>query len=171
MVITNDAAVASRCASLRHQAYSSTPYLHDAIAYNFRLTEMQAAIGIVQLRRLDEITGRRRATASFYDEAVSHSRFTRPTVRPSDLHAYYQYTLRTADEATRDATRRRLDEAAIATGVYYPVPVHRQPPYQHLSAEPCPAAEAATRDMFSIPVHPLVSDQDRERIVCALADG
>jgi len=169
MVVTNDAAVASRCASLRHQAYSSTPYLHDAIGYNFRMTEMQAAIGIVQLRRLDEITSRRRSTANLYNEAISHSRFARPTVRRSDVHVYYQYTLRTPDEATRDTTRRRLDQAAIATGVYYPVPVHQQPPYRDLRSEPCPNAEDAARDMFSIPVHPLVSDDDRDRIVAVLA--
>jgi dTDP-4-amino-4,6-dideoxygalactose transaminase len=168
MVITNDPDVAGRCSSLRHQAYSSTPYVHDAIAYNFRMTEIQAAIGLVQLGRLPEITRRRRAIASFYDEAIGGDGFTRPMVRSSNIHVYYQYTLRCADEATRDATRQRLDRSGIATGIYYPVPVHRQPPYLYLQSTPCPNAEKAASDMFSIPVHPLVSDGDRDRIVAVL---
>ena len=58
MVITNDPAIAQTCASLRHQAYSTKPYVHEAIGYNYRMTDMQAAIGLVQLSRLGQIAQR-----------------------------------------------------------------------------------------------------------------
>src|SRR4029077_6540639 len=82
MIITNDPLIAQTCASLRHQAYSSKPYVHEAIGYNYRMTEMQAAIGLVQLGRLDQITERRRSTANYYDDHITTERFRRPRVAP-----------------------------------------------------------------------------------------
>src|SRR5207247_6829295 len=68
MVVTDDADVARRCAGLRHQAYSSSgSYRHDEAGYNFRMTEMQAAIGICQVARLETVTAARRANAAYYD--------------------------------------------------------------------------------------------------------
>jgi dTDP-4-amino-4,6-dideoxygalactose transaminase len=170
MIITNDPEVGRRSASLRHQAYSTTPYLHDTIGYNYRMTEMQAAIGVVQLGKLDDITTSRRQIASFYDEAIEPDGLVRPRVAPGHLHVFHQYTLRARDEKTRDALRAGLDRAGITTGVYYPVPAHHQPPYLPLGNAPCPEAERAADDMFSIPVHPGLTDRDRDRVVEAMND-
>jgi dTDP-4-amino-4,6-dideoxygalactose transaminase len=60
--------------------------------------------------------------------------------------------------------RAGLERTGIATGVYYPVPVHQQPPYRHYGNAACPEAERAATEIFSIPVHPGVSDADREEI-------
>ena len=170
MVITNDPEVARVCASLRHQAYAAQPYLHDAVAFNHRMTEMQAAIGAVQLARLPALTRRRRETASLYDELVAVNGFTRPAVRREATHVYHQYTLRVRDGArhSRDEVRERLRSAGVATGVYYPVPVHRQPAYREFAQVQCPVAERAASDMFSIPVHPGLTDAERERVIEAL---
>jgi len=170
MVITNDPAVARTCASLRHQAYAATPYLHESVAYNFRMTEIQAAIGLVQLRKLPLLTERRRATAAYYDATIHGNGFVRPAVAAGHGHVYHQYTLRMRASAStpRDAVRDALERAGIGTGVYYPVPVHRQPPYRESHAGSYPESERASADMFSIPVHPGVSDQDRARIVAVL---
>ena len=170
MVITNDPAVAQKIASLRHQAYSSRAYVHEAVGYNYRMTEMQAAIGLVQLGRLAEITDRRRANAAYYDAHITSTRFVRPRVAPDSGHVYHQYTLRVAagSDAERDGVREALQEAGVGTGVYYPVPVHRQPAYEGHSNPPCPKAEAAAEDIFSIPVHPLVSEEDRELVARAV---
>lgn len=167
MIITNDAEIARRSASLRHQAYSDQPYVHDAIGYNFRMTELQGAIGLIQLQKLPAVTNRRRETASFYDEMIVPNGFVRPRVAEERTHVYHQYTLRVTGPAkhARDAVRASLDAAGIGSGVYYPVPVHLQPPYARYKSEPCPVAEAAAGDMFSIPVHPRVTDADRQRIV------
>jgi dTDP-4-amino-4,6-dideoxygalactose transaminase len=172
MVITNDPKVAQSIASLRHQAYSDKPYVHEAIGYNYRMTEMQAAIGVVQLGRLEQITERRRSNASFYDEAITSDHFVRPRVTPGHRHVYHQYTLRVLPGAgiSRDEARAKLEEAGVATGVYYPVPVHRQPAYQRHENPACPRAEAASADMISIPVHPGVSDDEREAVARAVND-
>jgi perosamine synthetase len=169
-VITNDPAIAKTIASLRHQAYSDRPYVHETIGYNYRMTEMQAAIGVVQLGRLREITDRRRANASYYDSHITTNRFVRPRIAEGNHHVYHQYTLRvrSGDDLSRDEVRARLEEAGVGTGVYYPVPVHRQPAYQSHEVQSCPRAEAASSDMVSIPVHPGVSDADRAAVAEAV---
>jgi len=171
MVATNDEAVADKCRRLRQQAYSEVPYVHDAIAYNFRMTEMQAAIGLVQLQKISARTLQRRGNALYYDQHIPASRFARPQHDPSYGHVYHQYTLRTLPDGpwSRDAIRQKLELAGIETGVYYPIPVHRQPPYQRFAAPPCPEAERSAADMFSIPVHPGLSVVDRTRVAEALA--
>ncbi len=167
MVTTNDAQVAQTCARLRHQAYSDRPYEHDAVGYNFRMTEIQAAIGIVQLGRLATITDRRRRHAAFYDTSVSRW-YARPQVAPGGGHVYHQYTLRVPPGWSRDQVRARLHRQGIATGVYYPLPVHLQAPYRSLRSAPCPVAEMAATDMLSVPVHPGLSDDDCLAVAVAL---
>ncbi len=170
MVITNDAEVARVCASLRHQAYGSGPYLHDAVAFNFRMTEMQAAIGLAQLGKLDAMTERRRAIADFYDDAIVGNGFVRPRVLAHARHVYHQYTLRLAPTSRhdRDAVRNRLLEKGITTGVYYPVPVHRQPAYRDYAGRSYAQAERAAADMLSIPVYSDLTDDERDRVTEAL---
>ncbi len=167
MVITNDARVAESCASLRHQAYTGQPYVHDAAGYNFRMTEIQAAIGMVQLGKLAAITERRRENAAFYDRSVSKW-YSQPRVAPGNGHVYHQYTLRVPGGWSRDYVRQQLHESGVGTGVYYPVPVHLQPPYSSPQNSPCPVAEMAARDMVSVPVHPGLTSDDRVAVASAL---
>ena len=145
--------------------------MHSAIGYNFRMTEMQAAIGLVQLQKLPALTQRRRETARYFDEVIPSDRLRRPRINAAASHVYHHYTLRLQPwgRSSRDAVRRRLKREGIDTGVYYPLPVHKQPPYLHLESPPCPEAERAADDMFSVPVHPALSDADRERVARAIA--
>ena len=169
MIVTSDSKVAQVCASLRHQAYSSEPYVHDAVGHNFRMTEMQAAIGLVQLGKLETVSERRRENAAYYGDHIA-DHFRRPRVAPTSRHVYHQYTLRVPDgrRETRDEVRAELERRGVATGVYYPLPLHLQPPYRKLANPPCRAAEQAVADMFSIPVHPAVSETDRGLIAAEL---
>jgi dTDP-4-amino-4,6-dideoxygalactose transaminase len=170
MVVTNDEAVADGCRRLRNQAYSEVPYLHDAVAYNFRMTEIQAAIGLVQLRKLSALTRKRRENALYFDHAIPEERFARPRRDHSLGHVYHQYTLRAAPGGpiSRDELRQKLEDDGVATGVYYPVPIHMQPPYRASNPPPCPRAESGAADIFSIPVYPRLSDADRARVAEAL---
>ncbi|HET9847209.1 MAG TPA: DegT/DnrJ/EryC1/StrS family aminotransferase [Candidatus Dormibacteraeota bacterium] len=170
MVISNDPEVARVCRSLRHQAYGVEPYLHDTVAFNYRMTEIQAAIGLAQLQRLEEMTNQRRETARFYGEGIAANGFVRPAVMEDATHVYHQYTLRVAagSRHTRDVVRARLNESGVSTGVYYPIPVHRQPAYREFAGVHCPVAEQAASDMFSIPVHSGLSRHERERVVEAV---
>ena len=170
MVITNDPEVARVCRSLRHQAYGVEPYLHDTVAFNYRMTEIQAAIGLAQLQRLEEMTNQRRETARLYDEGIAANGFVRPAVMEEATHVYHQYTLRVAagSQHRRDVVRARLNESGVSTAVYYPIPVHRQPAYREFAGVDCPVAEQAASDMFSIPVHSGLSPQERDRVVEAV---
>lgn len=176
MVTCNHPDVAERCASLRHQAYTSQPYVHDRVGYNFRMTELQAAIGLVQLGRLDEINGRRRRIAAYYDEAIPAGRFERPRTLPGARHVYYQYTLRVpagdpghSGREARDGVLAALSDAGVTGGVYYPVPLHRQPALEDGATPSFPGAERAADDMFSIPVHHSLSDEEVDRVVDAVS--
>jgi perosamine synthetase len=170
MITTNDPEVAIRCARLRHQAYAEQPYVHDQVGFNFRMTEMQAAIGLAQLGRLEAITERRRRIASYYDEMIPAERFARPRRLADTRHVYHQYTLRVvgADgdaRQARDRLRQALAEAGVGSGVYYPVPVHRQPAYvAECDGVRCLEAERAADDMFSIPVHHALTDDEVEAV-------
>jgi len=168
MVTTGDPGVADRVARLRHQAYTDQPYVHDATGFNFRMTELAAAIGLVQLGKLDSITDRRRQVAAYYDETIPADRLPRPRVLPGAGHVYHQYTLRT-HMGDRDALRAALREAGVATGVYYPVPVHWQPTYAAMGTARCPNAEVAAADMLSIPVHHALTDAEVEHVAAAVA--
>jgi dTDP-4-amino-4,6-dideoxygalactose transaminase len=167
MVTTNDPEVARACASLRHQAYTERQYVHDRVGFNLRMTELQGAIGLVQLGRLPAITERRRWIARRYDAAVS-ARFTRPRTRAGARHVYHQYTLRPGSAPgagqERERMRATFARAGIATGVYYPVPVHKQPAYSDHGETRCPRAEQAAGDMLSVPIHHELSDGEVETV-------
>lgn len=169
MVLTNDEDVATRVRSLRHQGYHpGATYLHDEVGFNYRITEIQAAIGVVQVGRMSGVTESRRATARYYDSRLPIDRFPRPRVLPPASHAYHQYVIRLASLAQREALRLHLERAGIGSGVHYPVPVHRQPAYSDYADVKLPRAEVAANDMLSLPVHPAVAEDDRRRVVEAL---
>jgi dTDP-4-amino-4,6-dideoxygalactose transaminase len=172
MVVANDPEVAWQVSSLRHQGCSrETAYLHEAAGFSFRMTEIQAAIGLCQLERLEEITERRRANAAFLDSAIDSRRFPRPVILPGVKHVYHQYVLRVPLESglTRDQVHKHLESYGIGSGVHYPIPVHLQPPYRGRGEVLCPRAEEAAADMLSIPVHPQLSQSDLDRIADAFA--
>ena len=170
MVVTNDPDIARKCASVRHQGYvAGNDYLHDVVGCNFRLTEIQAAIGVCQLARLPEITAKRRRNAAFFDEAIAADRFPRPRVLPEHLHVYHQYVLRIPSASTvdRGQVQKRLEAAGIGSAVHYPVPAHRQPAYADYRCQSLPCAEAAAAEILSIPVHPGLQAGHLERIAGA----
>jgi dTDP-4-amino-4,6-dideoxygalactose transaminase len=171
MVVSNDAAVAAFCARMRHQAYApGGAYLHDDIGYNFRMTEIQAAIGLCQLRRLNDLTAQRRGNAAYLDQGIDRQRFPRPRVLPGHAHVYHQYVVRVAPGGRdRAQVQEQLAQRGIGSGVHYPVPVHRQPAYRELVHASLPEAEAAAREMLSIPVHPALTHADLDRVVEAFA--
>src|SRR5207247_6688827 len=133
---------------------------HHAVGCNFGRTEMVAAIGLVQLRKLARITARRREIAAYYDRTVDR-RLLRPRVLDGSVHVYHQFTLRVPAGSpwTRDEVRTELERRGVMTGVHYPVPIHLQPPYRGLRHAACPESERAASEMFSVPVHPGLSSR------------
>ncbi|MBI2322669.1 MAG: DegT/DnrJ/EryC1/StrS aminotransferase family protein [Chloroflexi bacterium] len=169
MIVTNDDAVADRARVLRQHGARHT-YEHEVLGYNYRMTEIQAAIGRVQLGRLAEWTARRRANARYYD--VHLRSVATPVEDAGDRHVYHQYTVRVPEALGRDALRARLRAGGIGTSVHYPRPVHQQPLYRGLGyADRLPVAEQASREVLSLPVWPGLAEGDLARIVAVLEDA
>ena len=165
MVTTDDAGVARQVSVLRQHG-ASERYHHDVLGYNFRMTEIAAAIGRAQLAKLDRFNERRRRNASVLDEGLAGiAGFVTPRERHGYRHVYHQYTVRIARD--RDGFQRRLRELGIGSAVHYELPVHRQPLYLSLGYGnvSMPEADRAAAEVLSLPVHPALSDADLDRIV------
>ena len=168
MVTTSDDAIAEKVRVLRQHG-AAHRYHHDVLGYNFRMTEMAAAIGREQLRKLDRFNEKRRRNASVLDEALAGTPgVVTPRERHGYRHVYHQYTL--LIERDRDAFQTGLRELGVGTAIHYEVPVHRQPLYQTLGYREVsmPNSETAADHVLSLPVHPALTDSDLDRIIEAV---
>lgn len=159
MVTTADEALARRCRLLRNQGMEQR-YANELVGYNMRLTDVGAAVGREQLRKLAGWNELRRANAAKLDAGLIG--VTTPAVRAGVEHVYHQYTVRVAADR-RDALQGFLRARRIGSAVYYPVPVHRLPSFG-LDLD-LPATEAAAREVLSLPVHPSLSADELDRVV------
>src|SRR6476619_41751 len=123
LITTNDDRLADWIRVYRNQGMRER-YHHEALGYNFRLTDMSAAIGLAQLAKLERNTETRREIARRYDEGFAGSGIGIPVIPDDRTHVYHQYTVDVGDE--RDAVVADLKEAGIGTGIFYPIPIHRQ---------------------------------------------
>ncbi|MBT9255916.1 DegT/DnrJ/EryC1/StrS family aminotransferase [Phycicoccus sp. MAQZ13P-2] len=139
-------------------------YRNEVVGLNTRMTDLHAAIGRVQLTRVDAWTRRRQDVARRYDAELRG--VTVPVVRPGARHVYHQYTVRVAEDRDGFAAAL-LREHGISSGVFYPVPVHRLPSFDRVLD--LPATERAARECLSLPVHPALSDDVVDRVVEAVA--
>jgi dTDP-4-amino-4,6-dideoxygalactose transaminase len=152
---------------LRHHGSRKT-YLHEVVGWNSRLDELQAAVLRVKLQRLEDFNRARSRVAALYRERLKGSSVTLPAEHGRGRHVYHQFTIRSE---RRDAIRERLAAEGIASSVFYPMPLHRQPAYEAASrGVSLPAAEAAARTVLSLPINPLLDEAAVER-VCACIRG
>lgn len=164
MVTTNDDQIARRLRLFRNQG-SLERYRHETIGQNLRMTEIAAAIGLTQLRRLPAWNETRQTNARFYEVALRGVQT--PVVLPGHHHVYQQYTLRAPDHAARERIVTHLRERGIDARVYYPLPLHQQPAFVErglTTGAAFPAAEAACREVLSIPVHPHLGREQLEKV-------
>lgn len=164
MVTTNDDALAERLRLLRNHGQSQR-YRHDVLGYHFRTTDIQAAIGLAQIGKLPGWNEQRIANARCLSERLKGVQV--PVERPNRRHVFHQYTIRAS--GNREALQNHLKEQGIGTAVHYPYPIHQQPLYQSLGYhDVLPQAEAASREVLSLPIHQALSQSDLERIVAAV---
>ncbi|MER3413960.1 MAG: transcriptional regulator [Armatimonadota bacterium] len=160
MVLTNDAGLADRCRSLRVHGMAKEPYYYEDIGHTSRMDEIQGAILRVKLQALSAWNNTRNAHAAIYDEAFEGSEIVKPYVLPeTTYHSYHQYTIR---YERRDALMQYLKQHGVPSTVYYPVPLHLQPPYQFLGYKEgdFPETERACREVLSLPIQAhLTTDQ------------
>ncbi len=168
VITTDDSAIDEECRVLRQHGMRKR-YYHDELGFNFRMTDIHAAIGLEQLKKLARFNEIRQANAKFLSTHLKG--VTVPAVPQGCKHVYHQYTVRVPG-GKRDALRTYLQEHGVGSEVYYPVPIHQQTFYlQDLGYnQSLPETERAALEVLSLPVHPGLSSVDLETIVTAVND-
>jgi perosamine synthetase len=170
MVTTNDPALSERMRRFINHGQAEK-YLHTSIGYNFRLTDIGAAIGLAQLNKLDAFNAKRRETAAYYDKHIDRTGIILPEVTPGVKHVYHQYVIRVTGECrlTRDQLAIVLMEKGIGTAVHYPIPLHGQPVFlEYAKKSHCPVVDTLVKEVLSLPVHPLVTEEERAYIAACI---
>jgi perosamine synthetase len=170
MVTTDDGGLADRVRLLINHGQKEK-YLHTSLGYNYRMTDMAGAMGLVQLEKLEGMNGRRAANARYLDGHIRCPGVVTPVVRPESTHVYHQYVLKLERGArlSRDGLVKALTARGVGTAVHYPRPVHDQPLYRGLQGkDPCPVSGRLASSVLSLPVHPLVSEEDLGAIARAV---
>ncbi|MBE6069922.1 MAG: DegT/DnrJ/EryC1/StrS family aminotransferase [Clostridium lundense] len=167
MVVTNDKALADVTRVLCNHGQTEK-YLHTMLGYNYRMTNVHAAIGLEQLKRVDGFTSARQRNAKILSEGITAEDLTVPYVAPEAVHVYHQYVLRVEDSfpMTRDELMQYLADKGIGSAVHYPIPLHKQPYYADENKDVVlPVAEDAAKRVLSLPVHPAVTEEECRYIV------
>ncbi|MCX6671893.1 MAG: DegT/DnrJ/EryC1/StrS family aminotransferase [Euryarchaeota archaeon] len=162
MVTTDNDEFAELMMSLRNHGREKTKwgYEHGRLGYNYRMTDIGAAIGIEQLKKLPNNIEMRQKNAAYFDSHLNTVEI--PYVLPKAKHAYHQYTVKSKN---RDSLTQNLKKNEIGFGIYYPQPLHS---YKHLKKyahKDLKISEKLGSEVVSLPVHPSLSSQDLEKIV------
>jgi len=173
MLTTDDEAVAERTRLLRSQGERAR-YVSEESGYNYRMTEMAAALGHAQLLKLDARNERRRANAARLSALLAGvDGIVTPQELPGRQHVWHQYTIRVlAGRGARGRLQTSLRARGIESAPFYPTPIHRQPLYERLGYADArlPVAERLADEVLSLPVHPALSPDDIEEVASAVAE-
>jgi perosamine synthetase len=172
MVTTNDKDVYDRCNLLRAHGMP-VRYHHDMLGYNYRLTDIAAAIGLEQLKKLEGFNGKRIRNAGLLTKGLSDVKGVIPPKEyPGRRHVFHQYTVRLSGfKHSRDETIKLLAERGVGSMIYYPIPVHKQKLYLDMGYKvSLPVCEKYSEEVLSIPVHPSVSEEDIKTIIAAFRE-
>ena len=172
MVLTSDDALRSAALVLRDQAKVDGRNYHERAGYNWRLSELHAILGEVQLRRLDEFIARRQAIAAIYDRTLLGVPGIAPLCAPPGArHNYYKYVCLLEHMTPADlgaGLRRRFDIAT--SGYVYDVPLHQQPAFRAYADGPLPNAESLCRRHICLPLYPSLTDEQAEYVGGAVGE-
>ena len=163
MITTDDEDLAVRCRMIRNHGMQRR-YYHDMLGFNFRTNDLLAAIGCVQMNRLKEFTEKRQSNAAYLSNNI-HQCIT-PKVKPGCEHVFHQYTIRVIDGCNRDDAVKKLNDAGVGTGIFYPIPAHQQKYLAEYGYHDLhfPVAEKMSSEVISLPVHPQLSQEDLVKI-------
>jgi len=167
MLTTNDRGIAEKARMLRTHG-SQQRYLHEFLGYNLRMTDIQAAIGLAQLNKIEMWNEKRKANAARLTELLGGiTGIKAPAIRPNADHVFHQYTVSVQD---RDRVADHLRAQEIGVGIHYPTPIYKQPLYQQLGYDLTqPETERACLEVLSLPVHPSLTSAELETIGEAVA--
>lgn len=161
-ITTNDDELANVVRILRNYG-SEKKYHNQLVGVNSRLDELQAAILRVKLRHLEAETKARRAVAKAYDEGIKHPKVSLPTWQHAVAdHVFHLYVIRCQE---RDALQVYLKEQGIQTLVHYPIPPHKQAAYGHLNEASLPITEAIHEEVLSLPMSPVLTEEEIKKVI------
>ena len=157
IITTNSEGLSSHCKVLRAHGMTAQ-YQHTEFGYNYRMTDISAAIGRVQLTKLDKFNSRRREIADKYNASLS--KYVKvPENRRG--HVFHQYTILCNQ---RDELKEHLSQKGVGSGIYYPTLLYNYAPMSEFEAD-CPNAKRLTELSLSLPVHPGLSDSDVSKVI------
>jgi UDP-4-amino-4,6-dideoxy-N-acetyl-beta-L-altrosamine transaminase len=183
MLMTNDPELAARMAMLRTHGITRDParmrspseggwyYEQLELGLNYRMTDIQAALGYSQLQRIDDLLARRRRLAARYDEAFEGLPLTRPWQHPDTGSSWHLYVIR-VDASMHAAAFERLRKAGIGVNLHY-IPVPRQPYYRDLGFDPAdwPESERYYSEAITLPLYASLSDEEQDQVIAAVKDA
>lgn len=184
MVLTNDAALADKMALLRSHGITRDPgqmthesdgpwyYQQIDLGFNYRMTELQAALGVSQMERLDQFVARRHQLARRYDELLSTLPVTTPWQHADSYSGLHLYVIRLQLENIPKTHRQvfeSLRDQGVGVNLHY-IPVHTQPYYAQMGFKPedFPASQSYYREAISIPMFQTMSDEQQDQVVLAI---
>lgn len=165
IITTNEKEIAEKVKMIRSHG-SRQRYYHEILGYNLRMTDIAAAIGLVQLRKVDGFNDSRIMNAKYLSESLNEIKgISLPYVDGRCKHVFHQFTVRINNDLSRDKIVDILNKRGIGTGIYYPLPIHKQPLYKEMGFnDSLPVAEKASSEVFSLPVHPAISKTELDTI-------
>jgi perosamine synthetase len=162
MVSTPSADMARTIKLLRNQGMEKR-YENEVVGFNTRMTDIHAAIGRVQLGKLNGWTAQRQANAAFFTENIQG--VVTPPTAPGAVHVFHQYTVRVVGH-DRDRFAEELAARGVGSGVYYPTPIHQLPSFK-LDID-LPTTRSVASQVLSLPVYPTLTQDELEHIVEAV---
>ena len=171
-IITTDDPELAETAKMFRAHGSNIRYHHDEIGYNFRMTDISAAIGLAQLDKIDGFNDKRIENAAYLNEGLKDvDGVVTPYCADESKHVYHQYTIR-VEKGNRDDWVELINEAGVGTGIYYPIPLYNQPIYRKKGFRgKCPNAELAAENVISLPVHPSLTKEDLDLVIEAVKNA
>jgi perosamine synthetase len=170
MIVARDAALIARMRKLRGQGLvREGEYWHDEIGYNYRMTNICAAIGVAQLARADEIIARKRDIAHRYRDALADTPLVLHDEVPGTTHSFWMCSVVARSHEEREALRAHLRARAIETRPFFH-PVHTMPMYRTWTNDAYPAAESIGARGLNLPSSPTLTDDDITRVVTAIRE-
>lgn len=170
MVTTDDGVYSAKVRQFINHGQSEK-YLHTMIGYNYRLTDIGAAIGMVQLGNLEKNTKIRIANAEYLSRNIRRGGIETPFCSPGVRHVYHQYVIRVTKrcDVNRDGLVKSLAAAGVGTAVHYPIPIHMQPVFREMYGS-CrlPVAEKLAQEVLSLPVYPGLSRAQLKQVFDAV---
>lgn len=164
IITTNNKEIADKARILRQHGCEKR-YHHHLLGFNYRMTDIAAAIGLTQLIKLDGFNEKRNENARYLTEKIRDISWIKtPTALKGCKHVFHQYTIK-VEERQRDVVLSKLHEGGVGAAVYYPVPIHKQELYLKNGVSwNLPVTEECASRVLSLPIHPQVSEKDLDFI-------